>query len=169
MIRRPPRSTLFPYTTLFRSGRRPRPRARGLRGRARDGRRLGPRPARAGAHLLLRESPGAGLARLLRRGARGALARGPRPVPRRPERGRWAGRDHAVRRLHLPGPARRVARALLATPRRGRGPQSRRAPRRALPALVLREARGPAREAPPTLRHHRALSLRPGEIGRAHV
>src|SRR2546425_5149130 len=33
MIRRPPRSTLFPYTTLFRSGRRvmdaPRPRKRG--------------------------------------------------------------------------------------------------------------------------------------------
>src|SRR2546427_3493501 len=27
MIRRPPRSTLFPYTTLFRSRRRPRPRA----------------------------------------------------------------------------------------------------------------------------------------------
>src|SRR3712207_7636812 len=26
MIRRPPRSTLFPYTTLFRSRRRPRPR-----------------------------------------------------------------------------------------------------------------------------------------------
>src|SRR5574339_754457 len=25
MIRRPPRSTLFPYTTLFRSGFRPRP------------------------------------------------------------------------------------------------------------------------------------------------
>src|SRR5215813_13033390 len=25
MIRRPPRSTLFPYTTLFRSSRRPRP------------------------------------------------------------------------------------------------------------------------------------------------
>src|SRR3712207_7631756 len=25
MIRRPPRSTLFPYTTLFRSGRRPGP------------------------------------------------------------------------------------------------------------------------------------------------
>src|SRR3712207_7086773 len=32
MIRRPPRSTLFPYTTLFRSGRRPRA---GRRGRAR--------------------------------------------------------------------------------------------------------------------------------------
>src|SRR3712207_6869204 len=37
MIRRPPRSTLFPYTTLFRSRRRPRPR-RGARraDRARD-------------------------------------------------------------------------------------------------------------------------------------
>src|SRR5947209_9694820 len=36
MIRRPPRSTLFPYTTLFRSRRPPRRRARlggGLRGR----------------------------------------------------------------------------------------------------------------------------------------
>src|SRR6266481_8980722 len=30
MIRRPPRSTLFPYTTLFRSSRRPRPRAHRL-------------------------------------------------------------------------------------------------------------------------------------------
>src|SRR3712207_8927418 len=28
MIRRPPRSTLFPYTTLFRSGREARKRAR---------------------------------------------------------------------------------------------------------------------------------------------
>src|SRR3712207_7713431 len=28
MIRRPPRSTLFPYTTLFRSGRRPSRRSR---------------------------------------------------------------------------------------------------------------------------------------------
>src|SRR5438067_11617228 len=36
MIRRPPRSTLFPYTTLFRSVRRCRPRPRspaGLRAR----------------------------------------------------------------------------------------------------------------------------------------
>src|SRR5256885_2958983 len=46
MIRRPPRSTLFPYTTLFRSNRRgglPRGRAKvaRLRGRiARPGRRL---------------------------------------------------------------------------------------------------------------------------------
>src|SRR6266851_8527518 len=29
MIRRPPRSTLFPYTTLFRSSRRRRPRGHG--------------------------------------------------------------------------------------------------------------------------------------------
>src|SRR3712207_8356879 len=29
MIRRPPRSTLFPYTTLFRSLRRPRPQVAG--------------------------------------------------------------------------------------------------------------------------------------------
>src|SRR5688572_31116072 len=40
MIRRPPRSTLFPYTTLFRSRRGQQPR-RGLHGgdrrRARDG------------------------------------------------------------------------------------------------------------------------------------
>src|SRR5256885_9822157 len=52
MIRRPPRSTLFPYTTLFRSGRtgsrsgrttaasarRGRPDGRGRRGRTRPGR-----------------------------------------------------------------------------------------------------------------------------------
>src|SRR3712207_8981967 len=31
MIRRPPRSTLFPYTTLFRSGRQPRREAAGQR------------------------------------------------------------------------------------------------------------------------------------------
>src|SRR5690348_17378245 len=35
MIRRPPRSTLFPYTTLFRSGTRPRRRSPYTRGRLR--------------------------------------------------------------------------------------------------------------------------------------
>src|SRR3712207_8728648 len=40
MIRRPPRSTLFPYTTLFRSTRPPRC-ARGGCGRAALGRRPG--------------------------------------------------------------------------------------------------------------------------------
>src|SRR3989442_3672705 len=42
MIRRPPRSTLFPYTTLFRSHSRS---ARGARRASRGGRR--PRPRRA--------------------------------------------------------------------------------------------------------------------------
>src|SRR2546426_3186829 len=36
MIRRPPRSTLFPYTTLFRSRARHQPR-QGFRGRREDG------------------------------------------------------------------------------------------------------------------------------------
>src|SRR2546422_7237063 len=35
MIRRPPRSTLFPYTTLFRSAPRPRPASAPPRRRAR--------------------------------------------------------------------------------------------------------------------------------------
>src|SRR3712207_7039034 len=47
MIRRPPRSTLFPYTTLFRS-RRAGPGGRGEGGRA-DGPVLGARPARGRA------------------------------------------------------------------------------------------------------------------------
>src|SRR2546430_13464560 len=49
MIRRPPRSTLFPYTTLFRSRYRARngpPRARGLRPSARRGDRPPVRKAR---------------------------------------------------------------------------------------------------------------------------
>src|SRR4051794_41736836 len=59
MIRRPPSSTLFPYTTLFRSGRRARP----------TGRR--PRPERSG-----RPEPGPRQRRL------------PGPLPRRrPQRG----------------------------------------------------------------------------------
>src|SRR5215217_9033334 len=53
MIRRPPRSTLFPYTTLFRSRRRPRPR-RGPRhglGIGADGRRPVPRRDRKSTRL----------------------------------------------------------------------------------------------------------------------
>src|SRR5215475_14615647 len=37
MIRRPPRSTLFPYTTLFRTRRRPPSRRRGAPTRCRHG------------------------------------------------------------------------------------------------------------------------------------
>src|SRR5256885_9037525 len=42
MIRRPPRSTLFPYTTLFRSPPRRAPDSRGDGGDARDGGAVGP-------------------------------------------------------------------------------------------------------------------------------
>src|SRR3712207_7072910 len=69
MIRRPPRSTLFPYTTLFRSLQRRRPaRGDGLRERERDagrhrrlggggpsGRLRGPRPRAAPALLRSEE------------------------------------------------------------------------------------------------------------------
>src|SRR5258706_11379019 len=46
MIRRPPRSTLFPYTTLFRSGPCPRPRRSGTSARRDNprGYRLRPSP-----------------------------------------------------------------------------------------------------------------------------
>src|SRR3712207_7879762 len=55
MIRRPPRSTLFPYTTLFRSGTRPVVAARGE----------GPVPRRPDEHAVLRpgEPGGPGLRR----------------------------------------------------------------------------------------------------------
>src|SRR3712207_403609 len=50
MIRRPPRSTLFPYTTLFRSGQADRPRPGGARQARRERRRGDARePARARA------------------------------------------------------------------------------------------------------------------------
>src|SRR2546426_8283923 len=54
MIRRPPRSTLFPYTTLFRSAREPG----GERGTAGDA----PRRVRAGARGV-RSGPGREAAR----------------------------------------------------------------------------------------------------------
>src|SRR3712207_7838404 len=59
MIRRPPRSTLFPYTTLFRSY--PRGRGRGARPR------LGPRPARR-RPARRRPGPLRGVAGPVRRG-----------------------------------------------------------------------------------------------------
>src|SRR3712207_7497091 len=48
MIRRPPRSTLFPYTTLFRSG----PPAQALGAPARRGLRDGQRPGRRAAQVI---------------------------------------------------------------------------------------------------------------------
>src|SRR5258706_4011883 len=54
MIRRPPRSTLFPYTTLFRSAvrRRARLRGRDAAGRVRERRRSG-RQQSAGRSQLI--------------------------------------------------------------------------------------------------------------------
>src|SRR5258706_3614693 len=61
MIRRPPRSTLFPYTTLFRSGRKSEPvPAPAVRRAARhDGLREGAAPGRAGYHRGRAARPGA--------------------------------------------------------------------------------------------------------------
>src|SRR2546427_8929083 len=64
MIRRPPRSTLFPYTTLFRSRRDRRPRRRAPRQHVRDRRAGEDRPGlslhegRARARVRLPLQPG---------------------------------------------------------------------------------------------------------------
>src|SRR5436309_5869263 len=50
MIRRPPRSTLFPYTTLFRSSRASRPRSRRTRIARCSPCRSSPRAARSEEH-----------------------------------------------------------------------------------------------------------------------
>src|SRR2546430_5000970 len=70
MIRRPPRSTLFPYTTLFRSRRRDgvdggRDGVRGLAGGSRDGRRRGRRPSRSEEHTSELQSQSNLVCRLL--------------------------------------------------------------------------------------------------------
>src|ERR1051325_4358634 len=69
MIRRPPRSTLFPYTTLFRS-RPATPAARRRRSRSRPWPKAAPGPDR--------RPPGAAVAA----GCRTATARWPAPPPR---------------------------------------------------------------------------------------
>src|SRR3712207_8379578 len=67
MIRRPPRSTLFPYTTLFRSPACGRVRARARSGRSADGVRRGDGRADAVRRRLLRRGELAQLARPRRR------------------------------------------------------------------------------------------------------
>src|SRR3712207_8933661 len=58
MIRRPPRSTLFPYTTLFRSERRPRASARRASRRdARDQTKIPP-PTTSTRRTAPTKSPG---------------------------------------------------------------------------------------------------------------
>jgi len=88
MIRRPPRSTLFPYTTLFRSDR-PRPRLpapdRRHRADRRHARRLGRADVRHDlARLPATHRPPAGRAGLVRR--RGPSLRHPPLGPRRHHR-----------------------------------------------------------------------------------
>src|SRR2546426_5921065 len=106
MIRRPPRSTLFPYTTLFRSGLAdPATESR----RHRDG---GHRRARPGGDAAV---PGRRRERRRavrgRDGARGAT-RARRPGPARPPRDRARGRhgsggDDRIRGAHHRGPRAR--------------------------------------------------------------
>src|SRR3712207_8538200 len=57
MIRRPPRSTLFPYTTLFRSDHRVRARPRGDVGVARVRRHPPANSSRAASTSCVRSSP----------------------------------------------------------------------------------------------------------------
>src|SRR6266540_6808173 len=113
MIRRPPRSTLFPYTTLFRSRPRPAPRLERSRG-TREPRRSAVRAAFGVRvlHVLLRA---------LRRGERGdrhVVSDRPRPTSgrRRPARVRRHERPQdgcplAGRALRRPAPTERRERA----------------------------------------------------------
>src|SRR2546422_6849337 len=71
MIRRPPRSTLFPYTTLFRSPRLPRRHGRAARNGRRPAAHAGARPL----HL----HPRLGRADRARRERLGPPARSARP------------------------------------------------------------------------------------------
>src|SRR5256884_3574409 len=75
MIRRPPRSTLFPYTTLFRSRdapRAPRDRCKGPGGKGSPGCRLG-RAERRGGHAPRENRPGSVAVRLVVEGRSGTL------------------------------------------------------------------------------------------------
>src|SRR2546430_8843943 len=110
MIRRPPRSTLFPYTTLFRSpdlGRRPGARHPRRRPRARVGPLLAPRAGpglgrRRHRHRTRRGARAGGAARRARLGGGRAERHAPRGRTRRPVRHRAPARA-------LP-PSRRTAR-----------------------------------------------------------
>src|SRR2546427_2241075 len=105
MIRRPPRSTLFPYTTLFRS-RLPRVRDREgallpKKGAPGPGRR-----ARSGGHrrgARARRGPAPVVLAAGHVGAAGGLRRPPREAPR--------GGQAARRGRLVPGPEGRAARA----------------------------------------------------------
>src|SRR6266496_4481257 len=172
MIRRPPRSTLFPYTTLFRSLLR-RPHGPGgavpvrLPRPARRGRRADRRGRRHPRHAH-RAAPAPGHARVvLRLAARPAPGAGrPIPGPVRPRRLRPEGLSEPDRG---PGPrARRQARHRPPAPRcrtRAPGPQRSQASGHA-PTPVGRATPHGGREtrAPPAVVSHRGLR---GPQGRA--
>src|SRR5256885_873414 len=91
MIRRPPRSTLFPYTTLFRSSERLEPRGQLLR-------RLAQRRDGARAQLALRDSRDAQSHRLASLRERGAEMIAVGGVNQR-----MRGEDRRKRRAAVPG------------------------------------------------------------------
>src|ERR1051325_5738112 len=150
MIRRPPRATLFPYTTLFRSQRR----APRLRRRACARRRAPPRPPprrRGSARAARRRDR-----KYVRTGARA------QPVVRRPLPALLLGRG--VPDLEPPAPLRRLAarlgRLLLARGRPAPLPRAAGAhrPRRDRAAGDGRRDAHPAEETMPALRPRMALS-----------
>src|SRR3989449_6169520 len=89
MIRRPPRSTLFPYTTLFRSRIAPRPQRQRDAAQARRDRR----PLGGGLYGARRLAPAAGPGR-----PSGVTRRGPDSGARRPRARRGDGRRTRVLR-----------------------------------------------------------------------
>src|SRR2546425_222451 len=169
MIRRPPRSTLFPYTTLFRSRERAarRDRRRRARGGQRRRRRARPRDGRSRRRYARRRrgvaarglgprAPGGRRARALRRAGahddrRGRDQRAPRPRGRRHAglardarlRARALAAPHGLRRRHaLRALARRPPRrSHPPRPRRGRRGRPRDLPRRARRNVPSRPAR----------------------------
>src|SRR3989441_4340691 len=189
MIRRPPRSTLFPYTTLFRSPRGQRPRApwRGHAGPAllpRSGSRAGlaAAPPRAAPHGVLTRpptGPRAPAARAAARrpdvgrvsGAAGVERRGLRAdADRAPDRaGPEHRRDHPDRQPHRAEAPRRGG--LRPGPDAGEQRAGGAAPRHAARAEGVGDApgrTGGARAPPPRVperrrpRRHRAPARRPG-------
>src|SRR2546426_4336531 len=137
MIRRPPRSTLFPYTTLFRSGRA------GVR--RRQGRRVFPRRAEGEAGAAGRLPGAAGAPRVFHDAADRARA-GPRAavgVARRPRRVELRPPERPALRSRLVGRAP----AALDTP--GVGDRAPRADRRAARRLVAAGTAVSALRGPP--------------------
>src|SRR2546426_8341984 len=90
MIRRPPRSTLFPYTTLFRS------RGRGVGGRRRAAGPTGRVHTPGGTERQARPAAGRGDRRLDRRRFAGAGAAGAAPAGPRDRKSTRLNSSHLV-------------------------------------------------------------------------